>query len=275
MAGIPDLATLLELVAVLLATGVIAGLLAGLLGVGGGIVIVPVLFQMFELLAVPDDIRMHLAVGTSLTTIVATSLISARAHDRRGSLDRAMLRRWWPGILLGTLAGTAVAGLVRGEVLSTIFAVVALLVALYMALTSPAVRLLDGLPEGAGRWLSGGLIGGFSAMMGIGGGTLAVPFMSACGVPVHRAVGTAAGIGVLIAVPATVGFVAAGWGEQALPHTSVGFVNLMGVLLITPASTRLAPVGARLAHRLSPLALRRAFALFLGLTAARMFYGLL
>ena len=204
MAGIPDLATLLELVAVLLATGVIAGLLAGLLGVGGGIVIVPVLFQMFELLAVPDDIRMHLAVGTSLTTIVATSLISARAHDRRGSLDRAMLRRWWPGILLGTLAGTAVAGLVRGEVLSTIFAVVALLVALYMALTSPAVRLLDGLPEGAGRWLSGGLIGGFSAMMGIGGGTLAVPFMSACGVPVHRAVGTAGGIGVLGAVPARV-----------------------------------------------------------------------
>ena len=271
----PDLLTFLQLALILMATGVIAGILAGLLGVGGGIVIVPVLYQMFVFIDIPDEIRMHLAVGTSLTTVVATSIVSARAHSRRGAVDFELLRSWWFWILLGTLIGTAIAGYVRGDVLTAVFATVALAVAVYMAMTRPDFRLRDGLPRGIGKIVSASLIGGISAMMGIGGGTLAVPFMSACGYPVHRAVGTASAIGFLISVPATIGFAIAGWGEDALPQLSIGFVNLLGMALIAPLSTLTAPYGARLAHRLSPLALRRAFALFLALTAARMYYGLL
>ena len=271
----PDLVTVLELAAILMITGVVAGLLAGLLGVGGGIVIVPVLYQMFDFIGIAPEVRMHLAVGTSLTTVVATSIVSARAHARRGAVDFELLRGWWLWILLGTLIGTAVAGYVRGSVLTGMFATVALAVAIYMAATAPSFRLLGGLPRGVGKVCSAGLIGGISAMMGIGGGTLAVPFMSACGYPVHRAVGTAAAIGFIISAPATAGFVIAGWNIEALPQLSFGFVNLLGIVLIAPLSTWMAPHGARLAHRLSPLALRRAFALFLALTAARMYYGLL
>ncbi|MFN4088694.1 MAG: sulfite exporter TauE/SafE family protein [Alphaproteobacteria bacterium] len=271
----PDPIVLLELAAILALTGVVAGVLAGLLGVGGGIVIVPVLFQMFALIDVPDAIRMHLSVGTSLTTIVATSAISTRAHNRRGAVDWALLRAWWVWILLGTVAGTAVAGYVRSAVLIGVFAVVALLVALFMATTRPDFRLREGLPRGVGRAVSGAVMGGLSAMMGIGGGTLGVPFMAACGYPVHRAVGTAAAIGFIIAVPATLGFMLAGWGDEALPELSVGFVSILGVVLITPLSTVAAPWGVRLAHAASPLTLRRLFAVFLLLTSARMFWSLL
>ena len=163
----------------------------------------------------------------------------------------------------------------RGAVLTAIFATVAVAVAFYMGATRPGFRLRDALPTGLGKVCSAGLIGGISAMMGIGGGTLAVPFMSACGYPVHRAVGTASAIGFIIAAPATIGFVLTGWHVEALPQLSFGFVNLLGVVLIAPLSTLMAPYGAKLAHRLSPLGLRRAFALFLALTAARMYYGLL
>ena len=271
----PDLITLLELAAILAVTGVVAGILAGLLGVGGGIVIVPVLFQMFALINVDPSIRMHLAVGTSLTTIVATSAISTRAHNRRGAVDWDLLKSWWIWILLGTLAGTAVAGYVRSSVLIAVFACVALFVSVFMATTKPDFRLRNGLPRGAGKAASGAAMGAVSAMMGIGGGTLGVPFMSACGYPVHKAVGTAAAIGFIIAVPATLGFMLSGWGDEALPELSIGFVSILGVVLITPLSTAAAPWGAKLAHAASPIVLRRLFALFLLLTAARMFWSLL
>ncbi len=272
----PDLTTLFQLAAVLAATGVVAGLLAGLLGVGGGIVIVPVLFQMFAFLEIPEHMRMHLAVGTSLTTIIATSVISTRSHHRRGAVDWSLLRSWWIWILLGTLAGTAIAGSVRSDVLIFVFATVAICIAAFMAFTSPNFRIgSGGVPRGAARIVSGSLIGAISAMMGIGGGTLGVPFMSTVGMPVHRAVGTAAAVGFIVAVPATIGFMIAGWGEKALPHLSVGFVNLLGVALITPLSTTAAPWGARLAHSLSSVALRRFFALFLLITAVRMYWSVL
>lgn len=271
----PDIVLVLELAAILALTGLVAGVLAGLLGVGGGIVIVPVLFQMFALIDVPESIRMHLAVGTSLTTIVATSAISTRAHNRRGAVDWDLLKSWWVWILVGTVCGTAVAGYVRSTVLIAVFATVALGVAIFMAATRPDFRLRDGLPTGAGKVLSGAAMGGVSAMMGIGGGTLGVPFMAACGYPVHRAVGTAAAIGFIIAVPATLGFMLAGWGDEALPELSIGFVSILGVVLITPLSTAAAPLGARLAHAASPIVLRRLFAVFLLLTAARMYWSLL
>ena len=265
---------LAPLAGVLIVTGCIAGILAGLLGVGGGIIVVPVLFTMLGLINIDESVRMHVAVGTSLASIVITSIISARAHHRRGAVDTGLLKRWGIWILFGSVAGTLIAGAVDGPVLSMVFAFVALAVALYMATTSAEFRIRDTLPAGLAGKISGFVIGGLSAMMGIGGGTLCVPYFNAFGFPVHRAVGTAAAIGLVIALPATIGFVATGWGIPALPDASVGHVNLLGLILIAPFTSLTAPLGVRLAHRLSARTLKLLFALFLFATSARMMVAL-
>jgi uncharacterized membrane protein YfcA len=259
----------------LLATGAIAGVLAGLLGIGGGIVIVPVLYQVLTWLGFDAEVRMHLAVGTSLMTIVATSLASARAHYHRGSLDTELLKALAGGVLLGALAGVAVGTWVTGEALTGVFAFVALLVALNMALRPANTAVAARLPRGWPSWGVGGVIGGFSVIMGIGGGTLSVPILTAVAVPIRRAVGTASAIGVLIAVPGTVGFALSGWYTPGLPPLSLGYVNLVGFALITPMSVLSAPLGVRLAHSLPPKAVRLFFAGFLLATAVRMSWDLL
>ena len=266
---------LLPLFGVLVLTGAIAGVLAGLLGVGGGIIVVPVLYSLLGFLDIDDSVRMHVSVGTSLASIVVTSIVSARAHHRRGAVDIDLLKSWAIFIGIGSVLGTMIASAVDGPVLSAIFAVIALLVALYMAFTPADFKVRDGLP---GKWLgrfSAFKIGGISAMMGIGGGTLGVPYFNAFGYPVHRAVGTSAAIGLIVAVPAAIGFVISGWGIPALPQACIGHVNLLGLLLIAPFTSMTAPLGVRLAHYLSPKALKFAFAIFLFATSARMFYGLL
>jgi uncharacterized membrane protein YfcA len=171
------------------------------------------------------------------------------------------------------VAGTLIAGAVDGTVLSIVFAAVAVTVALYMSLTPADFRIRERLPAGPAGGACGTLIGGLSAMMGIGGGTLCVPFFNAFGFPVHRAVGTAAAIGLIIALPAALGFIVTGWGIPALPEASVGHVNLLVLVLIAPFTTLTAPLGVKLAHRLSPRALKLAFAFFLFATAARMIVG--
>ena len=266
---------LLPLFGVLVLTGAIAGVLAGLLGVGGGIIVVPVLYSLLGFLDIEDSERMHVSVGTSLASIVVTSIVSARSHHRRGAVDTELLKSWAIFIGGGSVLGTMIASAVDGPVLSAIFAVIALLVALYMAFTPADFKIRVGLP---GKWLgrfSAFNIGGVSAMMGIGGGTLGVPYFNAFGYPVHRAVGTSAAIGLIVAVPAAIGFVISGWGIPALPQASIGHVNLLGLLLIAPFTSMTAPLGVRLAHYLSPKALKFAFAIFLFATSARMFYGLL
>ncbi len=261
--------------AALLAAGIAAGLLAGLLGVGGGIVIVPVLFHLFSLLGFAEDVRMHLAVGTSFATIIPTSIISARAHARRGAVDPGLLWALGPAVFAGTLSGTVVAGLVRGDVLTAVFAVVALAVAANMALGMEGRAVRSGLPGGWRNVAIGGVIGGISSMMGIGGGSLSVPVISACRYPIRTAVGTAAAIGLIIAVPGALGFMLSGWGRPGLPPGSLGYVNLIGFALIMPATMLAAPWGARIAHAIRPQLLRWAFAAFLCLTSLRMIYGLL
>lgn len=273
--SVEALTALLPLFGVLVLTGAIAGVLAGLLGVGGGIIVVPVLYSLLGFLDIDDSVRMHVSVGTSLASIVITSIVSSRAHHKRGAVDVALLKSWALFIGVGSILGTVVASAVDGPVLSAIFAVIALLVALYMAFTPADFKIRDNLP---GKWLgrfSAFNIGGISAMMGIGGGTLGVPFFNAFGYPVHRAVGTSAAIGLVVAVPAAIGFVISGWGIPALPQASIGHVNLLGLVLIAPFTSLTAPLGVRLAHVLSPRALKFAFAIFLFVTSARMFYGLL
>ena len=265
------LSLLYWLVPLLLLAGAIAGLLAGLLGVGGGIVIVPALYHIFSYLDVADEVRMHLAVGTSLATIIPTSIRSVMAHNARGSFDRGLFKQWVPGIILGVLAGTWLANLASFHELTLIFATVALIVAIYMAMGSPDWKLREGLPPNPINSLLATVIGAISAMMGIGGGTLSVPTLNLCGVPIHRSVGTAAGFGLVIAVPGTLGFIVGGWNNEMLPPFSIGFVNWLGVLIIIPATILAVPYGAKLAHSLSQTGLKRAFALFLGITSLRMF----
>ncbi|MDX9861300.1 MAG: sulfite exporter TauE/SafE family protein [Rhodospirillales bacterium] len=259
----------------ILLAGVVAGILAGLLGVGGGIVIVPVLFNIFLFLGIDEAVRMHLAVGTSLATIIPTSIMSARAHYKRGGIDVDLLKSWGPAIFIGVLAGTVLGGNVRGHVLTAIFAVIALLVAANMAFRKEGMTIADTLPSGIGRAAMGLGVGAFSVMMGIGGGTLTVPLLTAFSYPIRRAVGTASAIGFIIGVPGAIGFILAGLDAPNLPPLSLGYANLIGFALIVPATMTMAPIGARNAHTIAPRTLRLAFGFFLLVTSLRMFWSLL
>ena len=256
----------------LVISGVVGGLVAGMLGVGGGIVVVPILYHVLAALGVDPSVRMHVAVGTSLATIIPTSFSSVTAHNKKGAVDWDLLRRWWLPMLVGVLGGSALAAYVRGQTLSLIFAGVALPVALHFAVWGDKKRLADRLPRGLGGLVLPFGIGGVSTMMGIGGGTVGVPTMTLCGFPIHRAVGTASAFGAIISVPGTIAAILAGWYAGGLPPYSLGYVNLLGVLLIAPGSYFAAPAGAHLAHITDKNRLRIVFALFIAITAARMLW---
>lgn len=264
---------LIALAAALLGTGVFAGILAGLLGVGGGIVIVPVLSWLMLLFKLDPSVTQHLAVGTSLATIIPTAISSARSHNRRGSVDWALLKRWAFPMIVGALAGGIVSRWASGDALRLVFGIVALVVAVNMAFKVQKV-IADGLPKdlASNAFLASG-IGLFSSLMGIGGGTLAVPIQTAYNREIRLAVGSASAMGLLIAVPGTLGFIWSGWNAEGLPPLSLGYVSLPAVALIVPATWLCAPVGASIAHRVNQPTLRRLFALFLAITAARMLYS--
>ncbi|HTK79497.1 MAG TPA: sulfite exporter TauE/SafE family protein [Rhizomicrobium sp.] len=263
------------LAAGLLIAGVVGGLVAGMLGVGGGIVVVPILYHVLAALGVDESVRMHIAVGTSLATIIPTSFSSVTAHNKNRAVDWDLLQRWWIPMLLGVLAGSALAGFASGRTLSLIFAGVAIPVALHFAVWGETKRFADHLPTGIGGLALPFGIGGVSTMMGIGGGTVGVPAMTLCGIPIHRAVGTASAFGAIISVPGTIGAMAAGLYATGLPPYSLGYVNLLGFLLIAPVSFFTAPAGAHLAHMTDKNRLRIVFALFIGITAARMLWDAL
>jgi uncharacterized membrane protein YfcA len=197
-----------------------------------------------------------------------------QSHRERGAVDEALLRSLALPLFVGVAAGSLLARRLDGRVLSGIFGVVALGVALHMALGREGWKLREGLPRGAARGALGAAIGFFSVLMGLGGGTLGVPILSAFGVPIHRAVGTAAGFGLLIGVPGCLAFAATGWGVPGRPPLSAGYVSLAGLAAITPTTWLAAPLGARAAHALPRVWLRRAFALFLAATALRMLAAL-
>jgi len=272
---IADPVFLITFAAVLLGTGLVAGVLAGLLGVGGGIVIVPVLFNLFPLLGIDEAVRMHLAVGTSLATIIPTSIMSMRAHHKKGAVDWDLLKSWAPAIAVGVLVGAVLGASAKGWVLTAVFAVVAIIVSVNMAFRKEGMIVSDRLPGGIIKHVIATVIGFFSVMMGIGGGTLSVPILSAFNYPIRRAVGTASAIGLIIALPGTIGFITSGLGAANLPPFSLGFANGIGFALIVPATMIAAPWGAKIAHAIEPAMLRKAFALFLFLTSARMFWSLL
>lgn len=267
----PDLVELLPLIGILAVSGLVAGFVAGLLGVGGGIVTVPVLEYSLRFAGVPEDYRMHVAVATSLAAIIPTALSSARSHHARGAVDWDMTRRWAAPLVLAAFAGSLLASQAPVAVLAGLFGAVALLIALKMLLPFDHLRITGQVPRGVGGFSLAALIGGVSAMMGIGGGTLAVPTLNLCGYPIHRAVGTASFFGLLISVPGTLGYLLAK-PDAGLPWLTVGFVSVAGLLVIAPGSMLTATLGARTAHALSRRRLSQAFGVFLALVGTRMVY---
>jgi uncharacterized membrane protein YfcA len=260
----------------LLVAGVLTGLLAGLFGVGGGAVIVPVLVALFEHLDLAEGFEMQLAVGTSLAIIVPVSIRSLAAHHARGAVDMTVLKAWAPGVLAGCVIGAALASSFKSEWLKGIFAVFALAMGARLLFAKASWTISDGLPGRVGMAAYGLFIGVVSALMGIGGGTYGSLIMTLHNRPIHQAIATSAGLGAIISLPGAIAFVIAGWPHQAeMPALSLGFVSLIGVALIAPVSALVAPLGVRLAHGLSRRTLEVAFGLFLALISARFFYDML
>lgn len=256
-------------IAALIVTGMGAGLLAGLLGVGGGIVIVPVLYFLFQAFGVSPESAMLVATATSLATIVLTSISSTRAHATRGNVDFALLQVWGPFILLGALMGSWLVTQVNGAWLTLLFGVIATFSAVNMLVGSKQA-LLPGLPKKPGQWVMGTSVGLFSSLVGIGGGTLTVPMLTYCNYPAHQAVGTAAPVGLLISLPAAITLLGAGTTPADAPFGTFGLVNLVGFGCIVPLTVLFAPVGASLAAKLDPAKLKKVFAVVLMITGIRM-----
>lgn len=259
--------------ATLLAAGALAGTAAGLLGIGGGVIIVPVLSLLFEAEGVEPDIIIKVAVGTSLATIAVTAISSIWAHHRRGAVRWPLVKTITPGVVVGSLFGAWLADMIPGYWLTTGFITFLVLVSLQMAIgpisydrALPGPRVLQGVSA---------IVGSISALMGIGGGALHVPYLSWHGVPVKQSIATAAAIGFPLAVASTAGYIITGADETALPLHSLGYINLPAFAGVVAASFLFAPLGARLAHQLPDQIIKRIFAVFLFLLALRMAYKML
>lgn len=261
---------LLEFALILFVTGAGAGLIAGLFGVGGGIIVVPVLFAILKLMRVAPDLAIHMAVGTSLAVIVATSIASLRTHARHNAVDRTILKQWSPAIVCGSLLGGYVANILSGPALSLIFGIFTVFIASLMGFAPPHLRMAKHPPKGWKQTPLAGGIGFISALVGVGGGSLSVPTLVLCNVPIHRAVGTASALGFMISLPATAVFMLSKAPAGTLPPGSFGHVNLIAFALLAPVTMLTAPIGAKLAHRLHAKKLRRYFAIFLFLVAIKM-----
>lgn len=252
--------------------GAFAGVMAGLLGVGGGLVIVPALAWIFQRQLIAETALMHLAIGTSLATIIVTSISSVRAHHQRGAVLWPTVWRLTPGIVTGAWLGAAVADALSSFALQKVFAVFVLLMAAQMGFGAKPAPHRD-LPKAAGMLATGGVIGAVSAIVGIGGGSLTVPFLSWCNVPIRQAVATSAACGLPIALAGALGFVVTGLNAPDLPAWSLGYVYGPALLGVALTSMLFAPLGARLAHTLPTEMLKKIFAAFLAVIGVKMLLG--
>ena len=258
---------------ILLFAGALAGIMAGLLGIGGGTIIVPVIALVLETQGIEKEVIIKVAVGTSLATIMFTAISSVMAHHSRGAVDWPLFKVLTPWILGGTVVGTIIVDILPGEILY-----VAFIVFLYMAATRLAIGNIRGsrdLPGLTGMATIGSINGIISAMMGIGGGVINVPFFTYCSVPIKRAIATAAAIGLPLATVSAIGFVIIGLNETGLPKASLGYVNLPILASVVSASIIFAPLGAKLAHALPERVLNMSFSAFLYLMASSMVWSLL
>ncbi|MBC6443518.1 MAG: sulfite exporter TauE/SafE family protein [Rhodobacteraceae bacterium] len=266
----PEMSGLLPMLAMLLVIGAFAGVLAGLLGVGGGIVLVPAFFYAFSVLGFDGPALMQICLATSLATIVFTSIRSVQSHNRKGAVDWDILRGWAIGIAFGAAVGVGVATGLRSMHLQIIFGVLGIILGLYMAFGRQDWRLGQQMPAGAGRAVMSPILGFMSVLMGIGGGSFGVPLMLLYNVVIHRAVATAAGFGVIISGPSVIGFLLGNPLRERLPPGTIGYVNLPAFLVIIAMTLITAPWGVRLAHVMDAKPLKRIFAAFLILVALNM-----
>ncbi|MDP2148828.1 MAG: sulfite exporter TauE/SafE family protein [Parvibaculum sp.] len=265
-----------DLILLLLAIGCMGGFLSGLLGVGGGIIFVPALFFSLSSLGFSEEHAMHIAIGSSLAVVMATGSTSAFSHYKRGGVDIALLRAWSVPIVIGVLLGAVVASSVKSAVLKEIFAGMTLIIALYMAFSKDRTDVvpLRFLTQAVQKFLAA-VIGLVSAMLGVGGAILTVPLMSYIGLPMPRAVGTGAALGVAVAVPGVLSYMVTGFlSGEPLPPWSIGYVNLLTVAMIIPSSMLLAPLGVKVSHNMPRAMLRRVFAAVLMIVSVRMFLSL-
>jgi uncharacterized membrane protein YfcA len=270
--NIADIWGLMPFIIGLLVTGVVSGIAAGLLGIGGGAIIVPALSAALGFLGFDSDVVQHVAVGTSLAIIIPTGIASARAHHKRGAVDIEILKLWAPVIVVTTLVGGLMARWYSGDVLRIVFGVMALLIAANILLPFQQ-RLMGHLKNSpTTHRVSAGIVGYISSLMGVGGGSLSVPTIHAFGASMHKAVGTGAAIGVFIAISGTIGFIISGWGVAGLPPYSVGYINLIALVLVGATASLCAPIGATIAHKLPQRTLKIAFAVFLCFVGLNMIW---
>jgi uncharacterized membrane protein YfcA len=254
--------------------GVLAGFLAGLLGIGGGALIVPLLVFVFTAQGFPPEHLLHVALGTAMASIVFTSLSSMRAHDAHGAVDWRIARALAPGLLAGSFGAALLAGLIPTRPLAMLFTALVVFVGTQLLLDLKPRNTRE-LPASAGLFLAGTVIGGVSSLAAAGGAFLAIPFLAWCNVPLRRAIGTASATGFPIAVAGSAGYIAQGWRVAGLPEASLGYVHLPALGAVAMMSMLAAPFGARLAHRMPVKRLRMVFALMFYALAVRMLAGLL
>jgi uncharacterized membrane protein YfcA len=274
---------LLELALMLVAVGMLSGFLAGVFGIGGGAILVPVFYECFRLAGVPLDVRMPLCIGTSLAIIIPTSISSWRAHHARGAVDMEILRTWWVPILVGVIAGSITARYAPERLFKIVFVMVAYSAATRLLLGRATWKFGEDLPKGPLMKVFGFLVGLFSTLMGIGGGLFANLLMTFYGRPIHQGVATSSALAVLISIPGALGYIYAGWPVAArypdvvalqLPF-ALGYVSLIGTALVMPTSLLIAPLGVKVAHMLSKRALETAYGCYLLIVGSRFIISLL
>src|SRR3954471_393880 len=282
MAGLNG-SELLELAALLIAVGALAGFLAGVFGIGGGAVLVPVVFECFRLAGVPLEVRMPLCIGTSLAIIIPTSIRSWRAHHARGAVDIAIIRQWGVTVLLGVILGSVIARYAPERLFKIVFVAVAWSASARLLFGKESWRLGNDLPTGPLMRLYGFIIGLLSTLMGIGGGLFSNLLMTFDGRTIHQSVATSSALAVLISIPGAIGYIYAGWPAAArfpdvaalqLPF-AIGYVSLIGALLVMPTSLLVAPLGVKAAHAMSKRALEMAFGIYLFIVGSRFVIALI
>ena len=278
-----DSRELIELALLLIAVGALSGFLAGVFGIGGGAILVPVFYECFRLAGVPLEVRMPLCIGTSLAIIIPTSLSSFRAHYKRGAVDMDILRRWWLPIVLGVLAGSVTARYAPERLFKIVFVLVAWFAAGRLLLARDNWKLGDEVPTGLLMRVYGFFVGLLSTLMGVGGGLFANLLMTFYGRPIHQAVATSSALAVLISIPGAIGYIYAGWPAAArFPDVAalqmpfaLGYVSLIGALLVMPTTLITAPLGVKVAHALSKRALEAAFGVYMFIVGGRFAISLL
>jgi uncharacterized protein len=254
----------------LIALGALTGFFAGLLGIGGGLIMVPCIHYLLVHAGVADAITMHIAIGTSLLVIIPTGLMSARAHAKRGNFDRSIFNQMAPGILVGVILGAGVADLLPTQDLKIVFAGVTALIAFTMFTDPTRFRIDDHMPSRIITTVCATIFGALASLMGVAGGAMNTPYMTLFNVPIHRAVATSAALGVVLAIPGAIGYALIGQGATGLPPFSIGYLSLPIAALLLPGSMMLAPFGARTAQRLPVKRLRLFFAIFVLIVSAKM-----